>query len=144
MSRVEVYFNLHKKLFSVRQGGRVLFHTPCILIHGPRFVVQEGGRQRVIREGRKNVHAFVTAPDMGDVASFPLAFPPEHHELYRHGWSHQVWYNPHVSGYFRTAPVVGESDPSPIHDAKWAFMWVRYDVPYILVKTSNNQQPTTN
>lgn len=62
--RVEVYYNLHKKLFSVRalegkDKGKVISHAHAIHLDKPKFVVQEGGRQRVIREKRKNVHAFV-------------------------------------------------------------------------------------
>ena len=59
--RVEVYFNLHKRVFSVRscKTGRVVHHTKNVHIRDPQFVVREGGRQRVLRERKKNVHAFV-------------------------------------------------------------------------------------
>ena len=61
--KVAVYFNLHKKLFSVksRQGatyGRVLYHTDNITLHNIKFVVRDKGRKRVIKEKKKNVHAF--------------------------------------------------------------------------------------
>ena len=59
--RVEVYFNLHKHLFSVRsaRSGRVILHTDKVHIDNPEFVVRQGGRQRVLEERKKNVHAFV-------------------------------------------------------------------------------------
>ena len=59
--KVEVYFNLHKRVFSVRscKTGRVVHHTKNVHIRDPQFVVREGGRQRVLRERKKNVHAFV-------------------------------------------------------------------------------------
>ena len=59
--RVEVYFNLHKHVFSVRQcsTGRVILHTDKVHIRDPQFVVRKSGRDRVLREGKKNVHAFV-------------------------------------------------------------------------------------
>jgi len=59
--RVEVYFNLHKKLFSVRdcKTGRVVHHTHLIWIEDPVFVVRKAGREKVLREKKKNVHAFV-------------------------------------------------------------------------------------
>tara|TARA_R110001606_G_C14972292_1_gene603321 strand:+ start:197 stop:562 length:366 start_codon:yes stop_codon:yes gene_type:complete len=59
--RVEVYFNLHKKLFSVRdcKTGRVVSHTDAVTILDPKFVVRKAGRERVLRERKKNVHAFV-------------------------------------------------------------------------------------
>lgn len=62
--RVEVFFNLHNGLWSVRAlsgtyKGRVVGHAHTVLIRDARFVVQAGGRERVLREGRKHVHAFV-------------------------------------------------------------------------------------
>lgn len=56
---VYVYRNLRKKCFSVRQGGRVVAHVPSITLKDCTFIVQPAGRDRVRREGRKNVHAFV-------------------------------------------------------------------------------------
>ena len=62
--RVEVYWNLHKHLFSVRalegpNKGRVISHSHRITLTDVKFAVQPAGRERVRREGKKNVHAFV-------------------------------------------------------------------------------------
>ena len=59
--KVEVYFNLHKRVFSIRscKTGRVIHHAKDVHIVNPKFVVREGGRQRVLCERKKNVHAFV-------------------------------------------------------------------------------------
>ena len=57
--RVEVYRNLHKKCLSVRHKGKVVDHVGYIVIDGASFAVQPAGHRRCIREGRKNVHAFV-------------------------------------------------------------------------------------
>ena len=62
--RVKVYFNLHKKLFSVvaMEGlnkGRVVKHVDEIEIARPTFKVSQAGRKRVLKEKRKNVHAYV-------------------------------------------------------------------------------------
>ena len=57
--KVKVYRNLHNGKMSVQQGGLVVGHCDEILINRAEFVVNESGRQRVIREKRKNVHAFV-------------------------------------------------------------------------------------
>ena len=59
--RVEVYFNLHRKLWSVRDlsTGLVVDHVDEIAIKDPSFAVQPAGRRKVLKEGRKNVHAFV-------------------------------------------------------------------------------------
>ena len=60
--RVRVYWNLHKKCYSVQdcKTGRVVHHMMGFTIADAKFVVRQGGRQRVLREGKKNVHAFVT------------------------------------------------------------------------------------
>jgi hypothetical protein len=64
MKDVWVYRNLkHGKearpLYSIMRNGRVIARRHRVLLTDATFVVREGGRQRVIREGRKNVHAFV-------------------------------------------------------------------------------------
>lgn len=57
--KVEVYWNLHKDMWSVRKAhGRVLNHTNYIVLHDVDWVVQQAGRRRVLKEGKKNVHAF--------------------------------------------------------------------------------------
>lgn len=64
--RVEVYRNLHTGLMSVREAhGRVLTHEHVVFIRSPRFVVQPAGREKVLREQRKNVHAFVRGELLG-------------------------------------------------------------------------------
>ena len=63
--RVFVYFNLHKKCFSIKalegdRKGRVIAHSNTVLLEGCKLLVSEAGRQRVLREKRKNVHAGVS------------------------------------------------------------------------------------
>lgn len=61
----DCYLNLHKIGFlSVRAAegpdkGRVVGHVSAIELEGCTFRVSEAGRQRVIRERAKNVHATV-------------------------------------------------------------------------------------
>ena len=134
--RTEVYFNLRRKCFSVRRGGVVQAHASCILIHEPRFVDQEGGRQRVLREKRKNVHAFVVGePD--SIVTFP-----DHTRagwdstLTNHGWVHQVWYRPYLSGAFHAEDIRLSSTAQafPISSAKWVWMVVIDGVPHMVAK----------
>lgn len=69
--RVEVYRNLHKNCFSVRKNGRVVKHIPDdqgLTLVDVKFAVQPAGRAKVLRERKKNVHAFVR----GTVAADPL------------------------------------------------------------------------
>ena len=56
---VHVYRNLHKNCFSVRQGGIVKCHTTSVYLENANFVVSEKGRQKVLAEKRKNVHAYI-------------------------------------------------------------------------------------
>ena len=78
---VEVYYNLHKKCLSVRKRGLVVDHVNSILLKNARFVVQPAGRKRVLKEKRKNVHAFVRGERVA-VASFD-------------GKSERITYNPY-------------------------------------------------
>ena len=57
--KVEVYKNLHNGLFSVRQNGLVVAHVETIVLSYPRIKVNETGRQKVIKDKAKNVHAFL-------------------------------------------------------------------------------------
>jgi len=59
--RVEIYWNLHKGMWSVRDAKtrRVIGHAAQVLVRDATFKVSEAGRQRVLRERKKNVHAFV-------------------------------------------------------------------------------------
>jgi hypothetical protein len=56
--RVEVYWNLRKKLYSIRHKGKVIAHLPAVRLKDVQWVVQPAGRRRVLRERKKNVHAF--------------------------------------------------------------------------------------
>lgn len=109
---VEVYFNLHKKVFSVRQGGLVVKHTEAIVLEDASFVVSQAGRERVLREKRKNVHALVR----GKVGSFNIPYADE---------SHPAYYNP-----YKTKTFIG-SNGEPLHNAKIVFLQVDEKKPKI-------------
>ena len=59
--KVSVYRNLHNGLISIKSAssGLVLGHAKSVDISGADFVVNEAGRQRVLRDRQKNVHAYV-------------------------------------------------------------------------------------
>lgn len=119
--RVEVYFNLHKKLFSVRaleglNKGKVIDHAHEVHLDCPVFVVQEGGRQRVLKEKRKNVHAFVrghlinpaTYDPTGDGIGYVI---PGIQDLV------EITYNP-----YKFETFVGKASTLPVHTAMYAFL----------------------
>jgi hypothetical protein len=56
--KVEVYWNLHKKCWSVRHKGKVVAHVNSIALGDVQWVVRPAGNAKVRREGKKNVHAF--------------------------------------------------------------------------------------
>ncbi len=118
--RVEVYWNLHKRLFSVRalegkDKGRVIDHVYGITLKDAKFVVQPAGRERVRREGKKNVHAFVRGRLHPDALRYT---PPESHRfmgrvnsmLVPHG--QKITYNPFAHDTF-----VELNNKNPVHEA---------------------------
>jgi len=109
MIKVEVYFNLHKRVFSIRscRTGRVIHHAKDVNIVNPKFVVREGGRQRVLRERKKNVHAFVR----GNITAFKDS--PSH-------LADTIGYNPYKYDSF-----VNLTDEAPVYKAFRA--WLNVD-----------------
>lgn len=65
---VDVYWNVRAHCYSVRHEGRVIDHMRKVALTDARFVVHPAGRARVLRTGRKNVHAFVR----GELVQLPL------------------------------------------------------------------------
>lgn len=61
--RVRVYRNLNagktEKVFSILHNGLVHAHGHSFILTDCNFIVKEAGRQRVIHEQRKNVHAYI-------------------------------------------------------------------------------------
>lgn len=53
---------------SVRSSGRVCYHAEQVFMRDVRFVVQPAGHAKVLREKRKNVHAFVR----GELSGFEV------------------------------------------------------------------------
>lgn len=54
-----VHWNFHKKKFSITHKGRVIKWVDRISLEDAKFSVGAKGRERVLREKRKNVHAKV-------------------------------------------------------------------------------------
>jgi hypothetical protein len=60
--KVFVYYNLHKKLWSIKalegsSRGRVVAHRTHVFLVNAYGKVSQAGRGRVLKEKRKNVHA---------------------------------------------------------------------------------------
>tara|TARA_B100001093_G_scaffold351911_1_gene336385 strand:- start:11422 stop:11802 length:381 start_codon:yes stop_codon:yes gene_type:complete len=114
--KVDVYFNLHKKVLSVRHKGKVIHYARLMLLKDVEFVVSKSGRERVLKDNRKNVHAFVR----GEVVdSIPV-------NSYK---SYPVKYDPYKSGSFL------DDKDNPVYDTKWVHVGVHEynNKPYIMM-----------
>ena len=100
--RVEVYRNLHKDCFSVRKNGLVVKHIyndEDLYMRDVKFVVQPAGRAKVLKEKRKNVHAFVRGTYQESGSTMQTV----------------AHYNPYKFGHFFT--IFG-GNVTPIHEAR--------------------------
>jgi len=122
--KTEIYRNLHKKCFSVRQRGRVVGHlmddpTEHVLLENVKFAVQPAGRRKVLREKKKNVHAFVRG-DMVSPHSIPYPGLGE--------FTNEVTYNPYYydTFYFKASELgITHADYALVRHGK---VWVRETV----------------
>lgn len=74
---VRVYRNLTKKCWSVQhrvkgKGWRLYAHMDSVLLSGCQFIVNKAGQDRVRKEGKKYVHAYVQGAIMLDTNKFCL------------------------------------------------------------------------
>lgn len=86
--QVLIYKNLHNGLFSVKQNGLVVAHVNSIVLKNGFFDVNQAGRNRVIKEKKKNVHAYVK----GFIVSVNTVWQNEQKRL--------VTYNPYNNEHF--------------------------------------------
>lgn len=65
--RVRVYRNLNNGKLSIlhKKLGRVLGYADSVRMIDVRYVVLPGGKQRALRTGKRNVHAFVEGVIVG-------------------------------------------------------------------------------
>lgn len=69
-NHVRIYFNLTRKVWSIQhhvpnKGWRLLAHTSDAILRDAVAKVYESGRQRVIKEGKKYVHAYIEGELIG-------------------------------------------------------------------------------
>ena len=118
--KVEVYRNLHNGMLSIRDAKtkHVVGHADRVTLADATFHVSQSGRERVLREKRKNVHAVVR----GTLVSFMFgggykgrslsSYVPDG-EVPQFAMSDvQVKYNPYKYSTFMAG------DGEPVHEAK--------------------------
>lgn len=106
--RVFVYWNLHKDIWSLRaisgsSKGRVVAYATEIILHDCRYRVSEAGRQRVLREKCKNVHAGVEGTlksFVGSVTAVGSEIVPATINIEVSSVVGRVTYNPYVGPTF--------------------------------------------
>jgi len=108
--KTEVYFNLHRKMLSIRVNGKVMAHAPAITLDNPTFHVSEAGRQRVLKNKRKNVHAWVRGDWDNYLRTAISQVIPEN--------SVEVTYNP-----YKYSTFVLAKDGSPIKNARYVAIY---------------------
>ncbi len=106
----KVYWNLHKKKFSIKEDNLPVRHETLFLLCNCRFAVSKKGRTRVITEKRRNVHAYIYAENFVDLKIIQDQFPLG-----------QVRYNPYRGEHFTL-------NDTPIFTAK-----------YLLCRVVNNK-----
>ena len=120
---VDVYFNVTRKVFSIRQDGIVIAHRSNLFLTHSKFIVRESGQKRVRETGHKNVHAFVRVMwDQKEYRSFKDMM------LWR-----KVSYNPKRDDFFM---VQSKSDPSQYEE-------VKRDFTYAVALETENGKPIT-
>jgi|ETNmetMinimDraft_26_1059896.scaffolds.fasta_scaffold90658_3 hypothetical protein len=110
------YFNLHKRVWSLMVRGRVVSHATDVYARNVEFRVRPAGRARVLREGRKNVHAFAVA-DWASVASDGVSLTPV--RVGADDWE-EVSYNP-----FRSDKFHRKIDGKPVRGAAEAVLTLK-------------------
>lgn len=108
VAKYYIYRNLRTKGFSIRHRGKVVSRLEDFYAYNCEFKVNKKGRDRVLKEGQKNVHAFVVC---------------EHYSLYPHSYDRfkdddtirnspdlkEIRYNPYRADHFQN------SDGQEIH-----------------------------
>ena len=115
---VEAYYNLHKKCFSVRHAGRVWFHTNTLTLRNCKFAVQPAGRAKVLKEKKKNVHAFIRG----------FFVKGNDHTNHRMLHAHQATYNP-----YKHSTFVNVNSVQPVYEADTVYLnncWPRPEIYY--------------
>ena len=84
---VEVYRNLHRNCYSIKQDGLVKAHTKYVTLDNCTFHVNANGRERVRKTKRKEVHAWIKGY-ISECTDWPT------NELNR------IYYNPYKNDHF--------------------------------------------
>lgn len=99
-----LYRNLHTNTFSIRFKGLVIKHPTSLIMNNVSFKVNENSRKRVVKEKRKNVHAFLTFDGYEEVKFIDISNKKE------------IYYDPYIYKNF-----IIKSTKKPIFEIKTAY-----------------------
>ena len=113
MPKVAVYRNLQKNCLSIQSRerenyGLIMGYCKSIFIRRPKFIVREKGRLKVLKEGRKNVHAFI----VGECPSLKQWSWQDRYVTMGGNPTTKVFYNPYKYSTFV------DKDGNPVHKAR--------------------------
>lgn len=74
--KVKTYYDVNRHMFSVTYSGIVVLKADYVRLKNVTFLVSEKGKERVRKEGQKNVHAYVTGT-LTDYCKNPCEVIPE-------------------------------------------------------------------
>ena len=95
--KIYVYRNIRRNCLSLMQDKIIVGHAEAVILNAVEFRVRESGRQRVLQERQKNVHAF----SIGLLEHYYGSFWPVEVDKVFDRWSAtRVTYNPYKFGYF--------------------------------------------
>ncbi len=117
--RVQVYWNIHKRVWSIRDKTtrRVVAHAATIEMDNVKFHVSAKGNARVRREKTKNIHAWVEGDLLHHDTRSDYAGLSKDMRLWAQGDMYRVNYNPYKVDRFKLQTYTEvESDPN---DMTW-------------------------
>jgi hypothetical protein len=118
---VRVYRNLNRNCMSVVDNSSklVIAHTSFVLLDNPVFKVSEAGRQRVLRTGRRNVHAWA----VGEISEMPSNLTAS--------TALRLSYNPYRDSSFMATNLHDPENIVPIYHARIAMLGRYSSLAYI-------------
>ena len=100
---IRVYYNLHKRCLSIQEkvdgAWKVVRYAEQCIVKNAKLKVSEAGRQRVLKEQRKNVHAVIIGEELNQITDSKVP-------------NASVTYNP-----YKAKTFVDEHN-NPIHEAE--------------------------
>lgn len=112
---VDCYFNVRRRLFSLRHKGKVIAHDDFVVLRRAKFIVSEPGRQRVLASGHKNVHAYVRGEKADFYDILPYHSPQGYVEF---GYFREAYYNPR-----KTEAFIDKATNKPLDNADFVILW---------------------